>query len=184
MWLETALKVLSDYKIACLLFGAVFLGIGLVGGGITFKEIRVPSVSGVYRAMAIIVGAILIFTGVASPIVTALQQKNEGTRLEYEQVEYDTGIKYYRVCYVEADDPDGGLVVRNSPGVLGQNGQEHLRSGRIPPDGRHVEFLGLRSLVNQRDWYEIRYSSPTSWTAGWVNSRYLCPDAGECDCRL
>ena len=129
---EPLLKFLSDYKVLCLVLGAAFLAVGLVGGGLTVKEIKIPSVSSVYRAMTILVGALLMGSG----FLVSTESPSKEEAVQYQQQDYDTGTKYYLICSIAANDPDGGLVVRSSPGVLGEMGHEHMRVGRIPPDGR------------------------------------------------
>lgn len=70
----------------------------------------------------------------------------------------------FDIVNVEADDPDGGLVVHTDPGV------DTPEVGVIPPYARGVQFNGqCETLPSGAEWWQI-------WTPeafGWVNAAYL-----------
>ena len=175
MW-EIA-KELMDLVSLLFILGAILLVFGLIGGGLTIKELRVPEISNLSRALCVVIGlgsiAASIYVHVVPLKSLAQTDSSEGA---FES--HDTGVEYYRVCYVEPDDADGGLVVREGPGTS-LHGKFNSRTGIIPYDGRRVKYLKERYLVGQTYWLKMRNSD----TTGWVSSRYLCPDGGECDCR-
>lgn len=170
-------KELMDLVSLLFILGAILLVFGLIGGGLTIKELRVPEISNLSRSLCVVIGlgsiAASIFVHVSPLKSLAPTDSREGA---FEP--HDTGVEYYRVCYVEPDDPDGGLVVREGPGKS-LRGKFNSKTGVIPYDGRRVKYLKVRSLVGQTYWFKMRNSD----TTGWVSSRYLCPDDSDCDCR-
>lgn len=163
-------------------FGGILVVAGLVGGGLEIKEARIPKLTGLARFLCVLVGIGLIGTSAwleFAPSAAEPDGPHVATRdLGYEIERFDTGEALYRVCYVAASDPDGGLNVREAPGVA-DRGLVHNVVGAIPHDGREVKYLGRRALVGNVYWYYVR-SDPV---VGWVSSYYLCPDSGDCTCR-
>lgn len=172
-------------------FGGVLVVAGLVGGGLEIKEARIPKLNGLARVLCVLVGIGLIATSAYLDYGPALGEPDgepgASTRdLSYEIESYDTGETRYRVCYVAQSDPDGGLNVREAPGVA-DRGIVHNVVGTIPFDGRAVKYLGRRALVGNVYWYYVRHEAVVGdreqRVVGWTSSYFLCPDRGDCSCR-
>ena len=174
-------EYLSDVTTLLVLIGGLLLVVGLVGGGMEIKEIRVPRLHLVARVFCVVIGLGLMgasfYFHVQTPAAPAPGPAATGTVAAQAEL-HDTGVVFYRICYVAADDPDGGLNVREQPGV-GVTGDYHRVLGTIPHDARAVKYLGQRAMTNNWYWYFVSYDR----MSGWVNSSYLCPDHGECTCR-
>jgi hypothetical protein len=59
-----------EIHVVCFIFGAILLGVGLVGGGVTVKDLSLPRVSWFSRLISFALGAFLMVLGISlSPSV-------------------------------------------------------------------------------------------------------------------
>lgn len=181
--MELDIASLKDFSHYLLLFGFLMILIGVVGGGIEIQKATIPRVTGWIRALSGGIGVIFVLIAIASRMTGSdAPPSNDQTKEESIASEpvtvtdlkeaFSTGYTYYHVCNVRADDPDGGLNVRDQPGVTFKGGY-HEVAGTMPHDATRVKYLGERALVGRSYWYNVRWQS----ISGFANSAYLCPGA-------
>lgn len=172
------------------IFGAILLVVGLWGGGIEIKELKIPRVGGMARSLSLLIGIIFIFLGlwvggfigaektngdqviddkkIAFTIKGSLGRVNELREIESKARIYVAGNKVIEISLDKDKPSDSVSVYVQKPGEYKYYFEGHSIWSNAPNDRVPISGNGIINVENG-DAFEMRADEPPAENAQvWV----------------